>query len=175
MKRNIVLIGMRGAGKSTIGKQLAQMLHMEFVDTDTEIEHRMQMSIREIFARHGESRFREVEEEVVCERLDGSGAVIALGGGAIESKRIRSMLALQALVVELYADEAELVRRIESSNRPALTTLGTVEEVRTKYAMRMPLYRRVAHCGFSTSTFDTMEVCHGIEHVWRIVLHNHLR
>src|SRR6516165_7027931 len=102
--RSIVLIGMMGVGKSTIGRRLAARLRLPFVDADTEIEAAAGMTIPEIFERHGEPHFRDGEARVISRLLDGGPLVLATGGGAFMREETRSRIAAKAISLWLKAD-----------------------------------------------------------------------
>lgn len=98
-KRNIFLVGPMGAGKSTIGRHLAQMLHLEFHDSDQEIENRTGADIAWVFDVEGEEGFRRRETQVVADLTEKQGIVLATGGGSIQSKDIRNNLSARGIVV----------------------------------------------------------------------------
>jgi shikimate kinase len=102
--RCIVLVGMMGAGKTSIGRRLANVLHLPFVDADAEIEKAANLSIPEIFAKHGEADFREGEKRVVARLLGNGPAVLATGGGAYMSEETRERCRLDGVTVWLRAD-----------------------------------------------------------------------
>ncbi|MCA8973586.1 MAG: 3-phosphoshikimate 1-carboxyvinyltransferase [Planctomycetes bacterium] len=138
----LALVGMRGAGKSTFGAELARALGLPCIDVDAEFERR-HGAIAAFVAAAGWSRFRELEERLVDESLR-PGHVIALGGGAVLSRRTRQRLRDRALVVHLDEELATLERRNAGGDRPALTDRGVVGEVAAVLAERQPLYREVA-------------------------------
>ena len=148
---NIVLIGYRGSGKSAIGKCLAAVLSLTFVDTDTRIGERAGKTIREIFAAEGEVGFRAREYQVIREVALGDGQVIALGGGAVLNPANIAALKQdpQTRIVWLQSTPEVLHRRISadtttSANRPNLTATGGLEEVRRLLVVRTPLYQAAA-------------------------------
>ncbi|MFI4937732.1 MAG: shikimate kinase AroK [Candidatus Berkiellales bacterium] len=147
MKRssNLFLIGPMGAGKSTIGKQLARELKLEFVDADQEIEVRTGASIPWIFDVEGEEGFRKREALVIDELSQRTGIVLATGGGAILNTDSRNRLAARGTVVYLYATvEQQMQRTGRDKRRPLLLTNSpesTLKELMTK---RDPLYREIA-------------------------------
>lgn len=116
-----VIIGMMGAGKTRLGKEMAQMRGLPFLDADVEIEREIGMSIPDYFAQYGEPAFREVERDVVCDILDSFGGIFSLGGGAPMTKAIRRRLAQYVArggkVVYLKADPHEAMER---ANREAV-------------------------------------------------------
>ena len=146
---NIVLIGYRGSGKSSIGKRLAARLGMDFVDTDPLIVERAGRTIREIFQAEGEAGFRRREAEVIAEAAARANVVIAAGGGAI--LRPENVAALQrgGKVVWLKASPEVLFAHIQAdagtaATRPNLTASGGLEEVRKVLEARTPLYQAAA-------------------------------
>jgi shikimate kinase len=119
--RSIVLIGLMGAGKSTIGQRLARRLGLPFVDADAEIERAAGCSIADIFEFHDEAAFRDGERRVIGRLLDGPPSVIATGGGAFMSEEIRHRIKERATSVWLRADLDTLVKRVRrADNRPLL-------------------------------------------------------
>jgi shikimate kinase len=146
-----VLVGLPGSGKSTIGRRLAKALDCPLLDTDTAIEERTGRTIADIFAAEGESGFRQIEEEVVCEALREHDGVLSLGGGAITTAAIREALAGQT-VVYLEISAAEGVRRTSGSTvRPLLAGPDRAEKYRELMSQRAPLYRRVATIRINTN------------------------
>ncbi len=145
----IALIGLRGSGKTTLGRALAERLDYAFYDSDAEIERIAGRSIRQIFAEQGEGAFRRMEESVIADLLQHRRAVLALGGGAILSPATRERLAAMARVFFLDARLDTLVRRIESDEatpgqRPPLTGhTRLLDELNELYAERSVLYRSV--------------------------------
>ena len=139
--RNIVLVGMMGAGKSSIGKRLADRLGLSFIDADNEIEAAAGKSIPEIFAEHGEVYFREGERRVIGRILDGSGLVLATGGGAFMNADTRARIAERAVSVWLNAELQVLMHRVRKrSNRPLLRTPDPEATMRGLMELRHPVY-----------------------------------
>lgn len=139
--RNIVLVGMMGAGKSSIGKRLADRLGLQFVDADAEIEAAAGKTIPEIFAEHGEAYFREGERRVIGRILDGSGQVLATGGGAFMNADTRAYIAERAVSVWLKAELDVLMHRVRKrSNRPLLRTPDPEATMRGLMDQRHPVY-----------------------------------
>jgi shikimate kinase len=121
--RSIVLVGMMGSGKSSIGRRLAATLELPFADADTEIEHAAGMTVVDIFAAHGEAYFREGEERVIKRLLQGGPQVIATGGGAVLSPKTRAEFAANGVTVWLNAPIDLLLHRVSRrDNRPLLKT-----------------------------------------------------
>jgi shikimate kinase len=139
--RNIVLIGMMGAGKSSIGRRLGRMLGLDFLDADHEIEEAAGMSIPEIFSRHGEAYFRDGERRVLARLLEGGPAVIATGGGAWVDARTRALAADRSISVWLKADPEILLKRVRRrGSRPLLMNADPEGTLRRLLAEREPLY-----------------------------------
>lgn len=121
--RAIVIVGMMGAGKSSIGRRLAQSLSMGFVDSDDEIEKAANLTIPEIFETYGEAHFRDGERKVIARLLADGGTVIAVGGGAFENPQTREEVAKHGLSIWLKADFETLISRVRRrSHRPLLRT-----------------------------------------------------
>jgi shikimate kinase len=139
--RSIVLVGLMGSGKSSIGRRLAQRLGLAFVDADTEIETAAKMTIPEIFARHGEEYFRDGERRVIARILKSGPQVLATGGGAFMNAETRERIAGRGLSVWLKADLDVLMRRVRKrSNRPLLQTDDPEARMRELMAIRHPVY-----------------------------------
>jgi len=157
---NIVLIGFRCAGKSTVGKALGERVRREFIDSDAYIERRTGMTVRQLFESRGESSFRQHEAEVLTELCKLDGKVIAAGGGAVLwYKNIRN-LKRNGLVVLLECDPDTLWKRFESDSRtpslrPPLTNLGDARrEILDQLERRAPYYRKAADFTIDTSAKD---------------------
>lgn len=137
----IVLVGLMGVGKSTVGRRLAQRLALDFVDADHEIESAAGMTISEIFARYGEPYFRDGERRVIARLMDGTPKVIATGGGAFINERTRALVLDQALVIWLDAEIEVLVERVRRRDtRPLLRDRDPGEVLRELAAVRNPQY-----------------------------------
>jgi shikimate kinase len=141
-RRSIVLVGMMGVGKSSVGRRLAGRLSIPFVDADTEIEMAAGMTIAEIFARHGEPYFRSGEARVIARLLDGGPQVLATGGGAFMNADTRALITVKGVSIWLHADFDVLQRRISKrrSDRPLLQTDDPAETLRRLLAEREPAY-----------------------------------
>ncbi|MCA9243614.1 MAG: shikimate kinase [Phycisphaerales bacterium] len=146
--RNLLLIGMRGAGKTTVGRLLANELQWEFLDTDAVIEQREQATIREIFATRGEAAFRAIEAQIVDETCANSGQVISLGGGAVLDTANREYIRRAGVCVWLSAKPETLIQRMANDDqrqaRPSLTSRDWADEVRELAASRAPIYAELA-------------------------------
>lgn len=141
----VSLVGLPGCGKTTVGRQLARRLQLPFADSDRLIEVRLGCSIREFFESEGESRFREIESEVIGGLTQGPPCVLSTGGGAILSKANREYLKSGGQVVYLRSTPDQLFRRLRhDSTRPLLQVDDPLARMRELYAERDPLYREVA-------------------------------
>jgi shikimate kinase len=139
--RSIVLVGMMGAGKSSIGRRLAERLGLAFVDADSEIEAAHRMSIPDIFDTYGEAYFRSGETRVIARLLDGGPQVLATGGGAFMNPDTRAAIAAKGISVWLNAEIDVLMRRIKRRhNRPLLKSDDPGETLRRLIAERYPVY-----------------------------------
>jgi shikimate kinase len=139
--RSVVLVGMMGAGKSSIGRRLATRLAIPFVDADTEIEKAAGMSIADIFAVHGEPDFRAGETRVIARLLDGGPQVLATGGGAFMNPETRSAIGGKGVSIWLKAELDVLMRRIKRrQDRPLLQTADPAATLRQLMEARYPVY-----------------------------------
>jgi shikimate kinase len=139
--RSIVLVGMMGSGKSSIGRRLATRLAIPFVDADSEIEAAAGMTIPEIFERHGEPYFRAGEARVIARLLDNGPQVLATGGGAFMNPDTRATIRAKGVSVWLKAEIDILIKRIKRRNdRPMLNTDDPAATLATLVAQRYPVY-----------------------------------
>lgn len=145
-KRNIFLVGPMGAGKSTIGRHLADQLHLEFFDSDQEIERRTGAEIAWVFDIEGEDGFRVREEGVISDLTEMQGIVLATGGGSVISKDVRNKLSARGIVVYLETPiEKQVARTQRDKKRPLLQTKEDPREVLERLAQeRNPLYEEVS-------------------------------
>ena len=143
---SVTLVGMPGCGKSTIGRQLARLRQLPFLDSDHEIERFLGCSIREFFDREGEPAFRDVEERVLRETLMAPQVrVVATGGGSVLRPANREVMKSSATVVYLHTQPEDLARRLSrDTQRPLLQVADPRQRLRDLYAVRDPIYREVA-------------------------------
>src|ERR1700724_603557 len=140
--RSIVLVGMMGAGKSTIGRRLSVRLRLPFLDADTEIEVAAGMLIPDIFEVHGEPHFRDGEARVIARLLDGGPAVLATGGGAFMREDTRSRVGAKAVSIWLKADADIIMKRVKRrADRPLLQTADPAATVGRLIEEREPVYQ----------------------------------
>jgi shikimate kinase len=153
----IVLVGMMGAGKTSVGKRLAARLDLPFVDADAEIERAAGLTVPEIFARHGEAHFRDGERRVIARLLGDGAVVLATGGGAFMNADTRGHIARHGVSVWLTADFDVLMRRVRRrTNRPLLQTSDPEATVRKLMEERYPVY------GLADVTIRSREVAHDV-------------
>ncbi|MGB2427620.1 MAG: shikimate kinase AroK [Alteromonas sp.] len=144
-KRNIFLVGPMGAGKSTIGRHLADELHLEFFDSDQEIERRTGADIAWIFDLEGEEGFRKREENVINDLTDMQGIVLATGGGSVVSKTVRNRLSARGIVVYLQTTiDKQVARTQRDKRRPLLQNDDPEQVLRDLASERNPMYEEVA-------------------------------
>ncbi|MCJ8157625.1 shikimate kinase [Sphingomonas sp. LaA6.9] len=137
----IVLVGLMGVGKSTVGKRLATRLDIPFVDADHEIEVAADLTISEIFERYGEGHFRDGERRVIARLIDGSPKVIATGGGAFMQEETRALILERALAIWLDADIPVLAQRVgRRDTRPLLRNKDPETVLAELAAVRNPIY-----------------------------------
>jgi shikimate kinase len=140
--RSIVLVGMMGAGKSTVGRRLSARLRLPFLDADSEIEAAAGMSIPDIFEVHGEPHFRDGEARVIARLLDGGPAVLATGGGAFMREDTRKRIGDKAVSVWLKADADIIMKRVKRrADRPLLQTADPAATVGRLIEEREPVYQ----------------------------------
>src|SRR5690348_7425788 len=141
-RRSVVLVGMMGAGKSSVGRKLAARLGLPFVDADTKIEEAAGMSIPDIFETRGEAEFRSGEARVIARLLDGGPQVLATGGGAFMNEATRAAIKNKGVSIWLSAEFDVLMRRIakRKNERPMLQTADPDETLRQLIAVRDPVY-----------------------------------
>jgi shikimate kinase len=157
--QNIFLIGPMGAGKSTVGRQLAENLSFEFRDSDQEIQRRTGVDIPTIFEFEGEEGFRARERQVIEELSQQDGIVLATGGGAVLRADNRQDLAARGVVIYLHCSpEQQYARTSRDRNRPLLATDDPLGRLRELMAERDPLYRQVADMVVSTEKRGTSSV-----------------
>jgi shikimate kinase len=149
--RSIVLVGLMGAGKSTVGRRLAKRLHLQFVDSDEEIERAADQTIPEIFERFGEPSFRDGERRVIARLIEGEPKVIATGGGAFMNEETRTLILDRCLAIWLDADIDTLAERVSRrDNRPLLRNKEPASVLRELAALRNPIYA-MAHLHIRSS------------------------
>ena len=142
MKKNLVLLGMMGVGKTTFGKIVAKKLELSFFDTDNLIEKKNSMSVKKIFEKKGESFFRKEEEEITLKCLKKSSCVIALGGGAFLNKKIRNLVLLNSVSIWLKASILKLSLRLaKNSKRPLLKEKNNLKTLQQLYSSRISIYK----------------------------------
>jgi shikimate kinase len=139
--RAIVLVGLMGAGKTSIGRRLADRMGLPFVDADTEIERAAGKSISDIFADHGEAHFRDGERRVIARLLEDGPQILATGGGAFINAETRAAIKAKAISVWLRADLDVLVKRVgKRGGRPLLENRDPVEVLQKLIDTRYPIY-----------------------------------
>jgi shikimate kinase len=163
----LALIGYRGTGKSTVGREVAEALGAPFVDADARLESRDGRRISRIFAEAGEPHFRDLEERTLLEIVDGPAAVLATGGGVILRETNRQALARFGWVVWLQALPETLADRLRQNadalgSRPALTNSGTLDEIADVLAIRTPLYSSLADLSVVTDGKGPAEVAQDV-------------
>lgn len=144
--RCIVLVGLMGVGKSTIGRRLAKRLGLPFVDSDEEIEKAADHKIEEIFDRFGETGFRDGERRVIARLIDGKPKVVATGGGAFMDERTRALILDRCTAIWLDADVETLAERVSRrDHRPLLKGKDPLPLLRALAARRNPVYAEAHH------------------------------
>ncbi len=141
-RRSVVLVGMMGAGKSTIGRRLAARLRLPFLDADAEIEAAAGMSIPDIFETHGEPHFRDGEARVIARLLEAGPSVLATGGGAFMREETRNRIRDKAVSIWLKADADTILKRVKRrADRPLLQTADPAATIGRLIEERHPVYQ----------------------------------
>ncbi|QFT95717.1 Shikimate kinase 1 [Roseovarius sp. THAF8] len=161
LKKTVVLVGMMGAGKTAVGKALAAILDVPFLDSDVEIEAAANMKISEIFARDGEAFFRDRETQVIDRLLDSQRGILSAGGGAFLSERNRDLIRAKGVSVWLKADLRLLWNRVKHKDtRPLLRTADPYRTLEDLYEARLPYYEMAdlavpAHASYTIDQMAT--------------------
>ncbi len=159
LHKTVVLVGMMGAGKTAVGKALAQLLDVPFLDSDAEIVSAANMSIAEIFERDGEPFFRARESEVISRLLNGAPCVLSTGGGAFLAERNRALISQRGVSVCLEADLALLWSRVRSKDtRPLLQTDDPKATLSELFEARAPIYGLADLCVQSSHAYSIEEM-----------------
>ncbi len=162
---NIFLVGLMGAGKTSVGKLLARRLGKEFYDCDQEIERATGVKIPVIFEIEGEAGFRAREAKMLAELVSRENVVLATGGGAVLPAANRKLLADNGIVVYLRAATADLWRRTRhDKNRPLLRITDPYAKLEQLFAERDPLYREIADIIVDTGSQSLGTLAHKLEH-----------
>lgn len=164
---NIILIGFRGTGKTTIGKMLAQRLGKEFVDADEYLEQKEGKTIKDIFSEGGEKLFREIETHVIAELCRLDNRVVATGGGAILREENVRALRKSGIIILLEADADTIYKRIHKDTlagqrRPNLTNQGGYQEIEYLLEHRRPLYDRTTDFVINTTSMSAVDAANKI-------------
>ena len=142
----LVLVGLPGSGKTTVGRQLARRLAIPFVDSDHAIENRLGCSVREYFEREGEARFRDIESEVLSDLSQNYTGVLSTGGGSVLRPENRQCLRERGHVFYLRSTPEEVFRRLRyDQNRPLLQVSDPMARLRDLFEARDPIYKEAAH------------------------------
>ncbi|NIE96560.1 shikimate kinase AroK [Acinetobacter sp. Tr-809] len=163
---NIYLVGPMGAGKTTVGRHLAELLGRDFIDSDHEIERKTGATVPWIFEKEGEVGFRLRETNVLNDLTSRPLLVLATGGGAVTQPKNREFLKQRGIVVYLYTPvELQLQRTYRDKNRPLLQVENPEQKLRDLLAIRDPLYREVAHYIIETNQGAARDLAQRILHV----------
>ncbi len=165
--KNLVLIGFMGSGKSTVGQLVATEMNMNFVDVDFRIEEQEGISISEIFARYGESAFRDLESKMIQELSSSQDLVIATGGGVVLRPSNMEVLGQSGILVYLHVDEETVLTRTKGhSHRPLLKGDHPSQRIAALLKERQPLYDAIAHC-VETKGRTLQEVVRAVIRIYR--------
>jgi shikimate kinase len=161
LTKNIYLVGLMGAGKSTVGKLLARKLDRRFIDADTLIVERCGVKIPVIFEMEGEAGFRKREAQAIKEAVQEESIVLATGGGAVILPENRALLSSRGTVIYLHAGPMELWHRTKGGEgRPLLQTGDARQTLENLYRVRDPLYREIAHHVIETGKPSVNQLVH---------------
>lgn len=155
MLKSLVLVGMMGTGKSTIGKEVAKKLKIEFIDTDMLIEEEANLTITEIFKQNGEKYFRELEEKIFLKIKNDKEKIISVGGGAFINEFIRKKILKEYLSIWLNMDEDLIINRIKrnSKKRPMIDPNNIEKSIKNLKKARDPIYELANYeinCNFNS-------------------------
>ncbi|OTG84930.1 shikimate kinase AroK [Acinetobacter sp. ANC 4648] len=168
---NIYLVGPMGAGKTTVGRHLADLLGREFLDSDHEIERKTGATIPWIFEKEGEQGFRSRESMVIDELTTKKNLVIATGGGAVTQALNREYLKQRGIVIYLYTPvEIQLQRTYRDKNRPLLQVANPEQKLRDLLRVRDPFYREVAHYVIETNQGAARDLA---QHILQLIVSKH--
>lgn len=156
---NVILVGLSGSGKTTIGRAAARELHWPFIDFDTEIEHRAHASVHEIFARHGEPYFRQLERDLTAELAGCNGTIMSAGGGWVTNRESVALLRPGSRIIYLRASPELLVDRLARARvrRPLLEVPDPLVTLQQLYDARRALYEE-ADLVIDSELFDRKEL-----------------
>jgi shikimate kinase len=159
MKPNIILVGLSGSGKTTIGRAAARNLKMPFIDFDTEIEHRAHATVPQIFERHGEAHFRQLEQELTRELVACSGTMMSAGGGWVTNRDSVALLRPTGRIIYLRASPELLLDRLSRARvrRPLLEVDDPLDTLRRIYEARRAFYEE-ADVVIDTELFDRKQL-----------------
>ncbi len=162
---NIYLVGLMGAGKTTVGRQLARLLQLPFYDSDKAIEERTGVDIPTIFEFEGEDGFRNREQKMIAQLTELKGIVMATGGGAVLREENRELLMKNGFVVYLHCDVHKLLERTRKDlNRPLLETEDPKARLETLFEIRQPIYTECADLTVDTGAMQSKDaVLHILE------------
>ncbi len=167
---NIYLVGLMGAGKTTIGRQRARLLKLPFYDSDKAIEERTGVDIPTIFEFEGEEGFRNREQKMLAQLTEINGIIMATGGGAILREDNRKLLMENGFVVYLYCDVDKLLERTRRDvQRPLLNTEDPRERLETLFAQRQPLYEASADLTVDTGIMQSKDVVTHILDIYQAI------
>jgi len=158
----LILIGYRGTGKTTVARRVAELLSLECLDADVEVEHRAGKSIKQIFDDDGEQAFRDLEVQVIAELIQHGDSVLSLGGGAVMREETRRAIAPGIVVWLTARPETVHQRMVEDTEtaqqRPNLTTSGGLAEIASLLSQREPVYRACADFTVETDSKSAEQV-----------------
>ncbi len=143
VKPNLYLLGFMGTGKSVLGRRLAERLNFRFLDSDDEIEKKYSMSVRDIFSKFGEGKFREMEREFITAGHPSSACVVACGGGMSCRPGMPELLRSKGVCVVLFSKPEEILERVSgTSKRPLLNVANPMDKIRSLLKERTPFYMK---------------------------------
>ena len=157
-ENNIALVGFMGTGKTTVGRLLAKKCNLTFIDIDECIVEKAGMSIPLIFSRYGENYFRDMEEEVLRNKLSNMNQIISCGGGVVTRKSNRQMLKNRAITCCLYNSLETSLRRINQESRPLLNSPDPAEKALKLFKEREALYLEIAQFRIDTESLNQSQI-----------------